>query len=91
MLGGTEFEERTLNIKDEKVLWSFELKANGPVTVYVRPPEAKDLEENIQINNAHSIKELKVGKSHALETWSLVIGWIYFLAWMISLYPILIT
>ena len=92
MLGGTEFEVQTLDKADEKVKWEFELKVNGLVTISIHPVNVKELKaKNIEIHNSHSIKQLRVGKSHALEIGSTVIGYIYFFAWMISLYPILIT
>ena len=89
---GDEFDEQTLNATDDKAEWKLVLKVNGLVTVGVQPTNAKELaERNIQIHNGQSMKQLKVGKSRALEIGSVVVGYIYFAAWMVSLYPIVLT
>lgn len=88
ILGANEFEIKTYTNNTNQVEWRLKLNDNGLATLIVKPT---NLDNNIKINNAHSLKQLKIGKSFLLSTAATTVGYIYFLAWMISLYPLLIA
>ena len=87
----TRFGKRSFNKKIESVEWKLKLNDNGFATLAVEPINLDEFDKAIiEINNAQSVKQLKVGKSYVLETVSIIVGYIYFVAWMIALYPLLI-
>jgi len=92
ILGRTRFEEQLFDKKNATLEWELVLKDNGIATLMLEHLNSDEfIDKDIEVNNGGSLIQLKVGKSVALDTWSKIIGYIYFVAWMLSLYPILIT
>lgn len=93
ILGETNFGEKSfINGSSKQIVkWNLKLKDNGLAKLIVKPTNLNELDDDIELGNAYSSKLLKIGKSHALNTIAIIVGYIYFVAWMISLYPIVIT
>ena len=91
ILGAKRFGVQLFDEADKKIEWKLKLNDNGLANLFVEPLNLDDFDDDVEINNAHSSQQLKIGRSYALNTWSMIIGYIYFVAWMLSLYPILFT